>query len=467
MKLTPNLIYAIPGTSTWWNQTSSSEWQRAYDQGITPSIDSRTIKPGDFFVPLKGSKQDGHAFIKEALEKGASGCFIHFQQKEILQTLSPHLTKNKLFIIAHDPLEALYELARAWRALFKGQVVGITGSVGKTTTKEMVAHILQQEGVLFHATPGNENSLIGTSLHLLRLRAEHKVGVFEVGISHKGEMSKLAWMVQPTCAVITAISAAHGQHLGTLESIAREKLLLFSHLSAENIGIINGDTKFLKGTFYTHPVIRFGEKRHNHVRSLDLSYSKEGISFTLALHKEKTPVSLPSPHLPFVYNSLAAAAVCFFLKLPLEKVAQALGSFKEAKDRFEFRKAKKGPAIFISDCYNANPASMKAAIFTFDQLKSSGKKILVLGDMLELGEKEQYWHNYIGKIIQHTRIDEVIIIGERFKCLKKLLYKTPLTYSSVEELPSKLAPHLATDTLFLFKSSRAVGLKEVVEALSL
>jgi len=238
-----------------------------FPEDATFSIDSRTLKPGDIFVALPGANVDGHDFIDEALRKGAAGIFIAESKRSVLNSLQPGQLSEKLIVVVSDVLDALKKLAAAWRAQFDFPVVAITGSVGKTSTKQLICNILSANGSNFFTSKGTQNTAIGLALNMLCLRKEHQGSVFEVGISKRGEMAALVDMLKPTTALITCVGHSHMEGLGSLQDIALEKRDVFKGFKEDSIGIINGDQPILAGVGYAHPVIKFGSKTTNQIQA--------------------------------------------------------------------------------------------------------------------------------------------------------------------------------------------------------
>ena len=269
------------------------------------SIDSRTLEPGNIFVALQGTQCDGHDFLINAFEKGAAGCIIATDKQHLLDAIQ-HTIQDKLVLVVKDPMQALISLARAWRIQFDIPIVAITGSVGKTCTKEMLSQILMLDGRAYLASHANQNTVIGLSINLLRLRKEHSVGIFELGISKRGEMIKLVNILRPTTSVITNIGHQHMDGLGSLSDISLEKRDVFKYFTEDSIGIINGDQPILSHVAYKHPVIKFGSKTTNQIQARKMRVSGSHISFVLKIYKEKYSIVLKQPHEGMVFNALAA-----------------------------------------------------------------------------------------------------------------------------------------------------------------
>lgn len=430
------------------------------------NIDSRTIVPGEIFVALSGLKFNGHDFIDQALTQGAAGFIFESAKKdEILSKYSKDLV-NKSVLFVPNTLHTLIELARAWRLKFDIPVVGVTGSVGKTTTKEIIRNILKVAHMDALVSSGNQNTMIGASLNILKMRKHHKVSVFEMGISEIGNMKLLAELIRPTYAVITQIAHAHMQGLGGLDLISKEKREIFSLFSEKDIGIINGDQKELKEVSYNHPVICFGTKRTNQIQARKVVIDKNSISFNLLIYKDKYSVLLPTCSQARIMNVLAAVSVGYLLKIPNETIIKGIEQQVVVPGRFQILKTLSGADI-INDAYNANPDSTKASLSSFDLYETEKNKIVVLGDMLELGSDSVYWHRQVGRYLSKIKdLKQIVLIGKQVNYMKKSL---PLTvkhqiFENIEsayDTVKLLAEN--KNNIILFKASNSIGLNLLIE----
>lgn len=432
-------------------------------------VDSRVLKEGDIFVALEGSNHDGHDFVNQAIENGASGIIISRHKQEVANKIHPERLKNIGVALVPDTLEALTALAAAWRAQFQYPVVAITGSVGKTSTKETVCNILSMHEVDFVASLGNQNTVIGLAMNIFNMRAHHKVAVFELGISKRGEMAKLAAIANPTIAVITNIGHAHMEGLGSLQDIAIEKKDIFKYFTEKSIGIINGDQSVLSQAAYVHPVIKFGTKTINQVQARKIYVSNKRISFTLKLYKQKFSILLKQTHEGAIFNSLAAAAIGYLLNIPGDVIARGLAAPVLVAGRFETLALQNGNGVVINDCYNANPESMKAALQAFQQMDTKDQKIAVLGDMLELGVNSPFWHRQLGRFLRKVpSLSHVILVGSMVHWTKKTL-PFGLTADIVptwQEAVAKLEGKLNKESTVLVKGSFGVGLSNIVDTIA-
>lgn len=386
-------------------------------------VDSRVIEQGNIFVALAGEHHDGHDFVSDAFARGAQVCIVKKDRWDKLWPTIRQFLSERACIIVPDPLAALLAWATAWRAQFSYPVIGVTGSVGKTTTKEYIAHIFRAQGRSCLASQGNQNTLIGISLNILRMRSSHSCAVFEMGINRHGEMKDLVKLVRPTTGVITAIGHSHMEGLGSLADIAGEKRHIFDELQRDGIGFINGDQAILANIAYEHPVIKFGLRMVNQVQARQVNYRQQGIACVLKIYRERVPLVLPTENGARLYHALAAAAVTHYFGVPVPDIVTALQQSLEIPGRFQkrFFGARKQHMI-IDDSCNASPESMKAALASFERLEAQGKKIAILGDMLEMGINAPFWHRQLGRMLKKTSsLDHVILVGNHVQWTSTML----------------------------------------------
>lgn len=437
-----------------------------YPDDISFAVDSRAVKQGDIFVALAGAKVDGHDYLNNALSQGASGFLMAEAKKDLLQKLDQKVLQKKLVILVADPLHAFIKLACAWRDQFKYQVVGITGSVGKTSTKETLKAILTLNGTPFVASLSNQNTRVGIAMNIFQMRSHHKVAIFEMGISKRGEMAELAKIARPTTAIITNIGHAHMEGLGSLADIAAEKRAIFNYFTESSIGIINGDQTLLSSVGYAHPVIKFGYKTVNQVQARKIQAGSDAITFVLKLYREKYTITLPHPHEGAVMNCLAAGAVAYLLNIPNEVIVKGIQQPIKVAGRFEEKALAGNKGQMIHDCYNANPESMKAALLAFQKMQTKAQKIAILGDMLELGVNAPFWHRQLGRFLRKVpSLKHVILVGD----MVKWTYKTVPVGITVDLVPTwkeavdKLESQLAQESVVLIKGSRGMALDNLVQ----
>lgn len=440
---------------------------KEYPNDVRFSVDTRTLQAGDIFIALPGAQSDGALFIEDAFKKGAAGLLIAQHSKHILQKIDALVLEKKSIIIVNDPLDALVRLAIEWRAQFTYPVVAITGSVGKTSTKELLAQILTMNGTRFIASLGNQNTRIGISLNILRMRSEHEAAIFEVGINKRNEMAELSRILRPSCAIITSIGHCHMEGLGSLADIALEKRDVFKHFVEQNIGIINGDIPALAQVSYMHPVVKFGSKTTNQIQARKIRITNSSVTFVMKIYKEKHEVTILKPHAGAVFNALAATAAAHLLGVPHSVILKSIQQPLHVPGRFEPKSLKSYKGTIINDCYNANPESMKAALLAFQSMETSAQKIAVLGDMLELGINSPFWHRQLGRFLRKVpSLKRVILVGDLIKWTKKTapaglaVEVVPTWAEAVKALGSKIDE----ESVILVKGSNGVGLRNLVDA---
>lgn len=427
------------------------------------AVDSRVLSKKHIFFALEGAQVDGHSFISEALKKSA-GIVIAQSKEHLVVPLLSQLPSS--FVVAvPDPLHALIALATAWRSQFTYPVAAITGSVGKTSTKETVAHMLVCSGKNYLVSKGNLNTLIGVALTISLMDESYAGAVFEVGISKQGEMEKIVDMLQPTTGLITCVAHSHMEGLGTVGGIAAEKRALFKNFGPENIGIVYGDQPLLSTVSYHHPVIKFGMKTTNQVQARKLKEQEGKLTFLMKLYDKKHFVTLSKNHRGFVNNILGAATLAYQLGVADTAIVEAINTLPVCAQRFEICALKNRKGVLIDDCYNSSPESVKAALLALQSMHCSGIKIAVLGDMLELGANSSFWHRQIGRFLRKiTTVRHLILVGEHVKWIEKTapLGMTIEKARSWQDAVSKLSATLEDDAVVLVKGSRGMQLQNVV-----
>ncbi len=433
------------------------------------AIDSRQVNKGELFVAIKGSRADGHEFIGEAVAKGATALLISLEKEAVLKSLDPAALKKLSITLVPDTRDALIALATAWRAQFSIPVIGITGSIGKTSTKEMLANILRLHGMNLLASQGNQNTALGLSINILQMRPEHQVAIYEMGVSKRGEMARMAALVQPTTAIITAIGHSHMEGLGSLADIASEKREIFKYFKEDNIGIINGDLPILANISYNHPIVKFGCKTTNQVQARKIQSNNTHTHFILKLYKDRYKIILDTNHSGRVINALASSAAAYLLNIPAETIVKGVQVPLNITGRFEPTKLKAAKGILINDCYNASPESMKAALLAFEKLESKGQKIAVLGDMLELGVNSPFWHRQLGRFLRKVpSLNHVVLVGELVKWTKGTV-PVGITFEHVptwKEATDCLKKRLDREAVILVKGSNGMQLSRLVGELT-
>lgn len=364
------------------------------------SIDSRTIKEGELFIALRGRRFDGHNFLNEALKRG-NGAIVNFQPAGTI--------KGKTIIYVNDTLKALHEIARYMRLKRDIPVIGITGSNGKTTTKELIASILSTGYTVLKNT-GNLNNHIGLPLSLTRINDADEIVVLEMGASAPGEIKELCEISIPNYGVLTNISQAHLEGFKDIETIRRTKLEILDYIS---VAIVNADDPFMmegiRKSGFKGQIIKYGIKNSAEIRATDIRLREKGSIFNLHDGENKSIEVYPKISGMFnIYNLLAAASVGYLFNIDLLDVKNAVDSFTGVPMRLEFKQL--NGINVISDVYNANPASMDEAIKELVRIKR-GRIIAVLGDMLELGSYEEEAHRRLGRLMSGLPIDIFIAVG--------------------------------------------------------
>lgn len=429
-------------------------------KGVT--IDSRKVEPGNLFIPLKGEQADGHQYVERALQRGAVATFW---QKDV-----PNPPDHA--IIVNDPLLALQELARAYRKeLTSLEVIGITGSNGKTTTKDITAAILG-ETFKVQKTEGNLNNHIGLPLTILSLRESTEIAIVEMGMSGKGEISLLTKIARPDVAIVTNIGEAHMLDLGSREAIATAKLEIVEGLRPGGLFIYPGNEPLLvtQVSLMKHVRVRtFGETPENDMYVLNMAQEERGSTFTASAYS-KEPLFIPIPGKHNVMNTLAALLVARKFGIPFEHIKNGLKSVKLSTMRMEWRDGPKGSTI-LNDAYNASPTATRAVIQLIENMDPTREKIVVLGDMLELGKMEKQYHEQIGEEIDPNKIKYVFtygLLGEHIAegAKKNFPEERVFIFNNKEALASALEEKISGGEMVAVKASRGMRLEEVVEMLA-
>ncbi|MGE5177418.1 MAG: UDP-N-acetylmuramoyl-tripeptide--D-alanyl-D-alanine ligase [Hyphomicrobiales bacterium] len=427
------------------------------------AIDSRALEGGELFVPLPGTRADGHAFVPAALEAGALGSLVGRDYAWPAGTRPA----GKPLVRVDDPLRALQALGSHCRERSGVPAVGITGSNGKTTTKEMIAAVLGTARRV-HKNAGNLNNHIGVPLSLTRLRPEHDVIVMEMGMSAPGEIRELAAMVRPSVGVLTIVAAAHLLQLGSLDAIADAKCELADAIPADGLLVVNGDDPYLVPRARTRPARKrfFALDRADaDLRPADVRVTAEGgTRFTLP---DGTGVALALLGRHNVRNALAAILVGDEFGIPRARAAAALGALRPTKHRLELLDAR-GIAV-LDDAYNANPASMKAALELLDAIETRGERRAVLGDMLELGPSSAAFHEEVGRAVPKTAwlyaAGEFAAAIERGARAAGVPAARARRFADVPAMAAAVVADARPGDLVLVKASRGMRLEQVVDAL--
>lgn len=413
-------------------------------------IDSRNVTPGALYVPIIGEVHDGHAFIDGARKNGA------------LCVLTDRPLSEEPYILVPNTLEALQLLAAHYRCRFDIPVIGVTGSVGKTSTKEMLYTVLSGRYRAFK-TPGNLNNQTGVPLTLFHLSGEHELAIIEMGTNHPGEIRRLSAMAQPTVCVLTNVGVAHIEFFGTRENIFRGKAEMLEHMRQGAAVVVNGDDDML---VRLPDAVRFGFQEQNDVRAEDVEdRGLSGSAFTVCCGGERLRMHVPAPGRHMIYNALSAIAVGLTLGMPLEELKRGVESFEPTAGRMQVRRSPR--FTVLDDTYNANPTSVMAAIDVLE--KTPGRHVCVLGDMLELGAQAEEFHEVIGMYAAMHGVELIVCVGpnseQAFLGAHALAPQRARYFESQETLRSILPMLLRDGDTILVKGSRGMHLEQTVELL--
>ncbi len=431
---------------------------------VDVSSDTRSIQKGELFVPLHGINFNGHTYITLAAECGAAATLVEEGWLE-----GHHLPASLPGIVVKDTLRALGDLAALHRSRFDIPVVGVTGSNGKTSTKEMLASILMGKGTVLK-TSGNLNNLIGLPKMLLKLSSEHRWGVLEMGMSEPGEIDRLAEIAAPVVGVITNVFPAHLESMGSMEAVARAKGELFMRLKSGGWAIYNADDPLVSALPVAEGVKRlsFGLHGAEVMASRIVNAGHEGQRFVLHLPGVEAPVQLKAFGRHNIQNALAAAAAAWALGASMEEICNGLEMFTPVDRRFSLEEL--GSVTLIDDSYNANPGSMAAGLVTLSELKGEGRAIAVLGDMLELGSGSIDAHRGVGRLAA-TCVCRLYLLGRFAETVKTGALEGGMSEESIvvaeshEHLLADLRGNLVDGDCVLVKGSRGMRMEVVAEGI--
>jgi len=411
---------------------SGGEWSVTSEAPISGiSHDTRTLKAGDVYIAIKGENHDGHDFIGQAVEKGAAGLIVEREFPAFAKAAAGRPNSKVPQLVVPDSMAALWQMAAGTRSTWTGTVVGITGSVGKTTVKEMLASVLAQKGTVAK-TPGNWNNDIGLPLSMLAADRAADFFVFELGMNHPGEIDRLAGLLKPEWALITNIGKAHAEFFSGLDGIAKEKGAILNH--ALNALLDAGSEWFNR---------------------LQAGFQGRVITLTAELF------SAPQPGAHMLQNARFAATLGLEVGLSPAEIQKGLDTFEPPAMRWE--ETEKNGIVFINDAYNANPLSMRAAISTFAELSCEGRKFVVLGGMRELGAESEAEHRALGGFVDTLKFDGVVTVG---KLGAQIVCKgnTGVEKSTVVRI---LREQLRSGDRVLFKASRGEKLETILDEIEL
>lgn len=427
--------------------------------------DSRNLQKGDFFVPICGENFDGHTFISNALKAGAVG-YLTSQENNINEN------EGNIVIKVKDTLNAFQKIAEAHRAKFDIPVIAVTGSAGKTSTKDMIFEVLSKKYKVLK-TEGNLNNHIGLPMTLLKLNNEHQAAVVEMGMSGLGEISVLSKIAKPRVAIITNIGLAHIGNLGSRQNILKAKMEIMDGMDSDSLIILNGDDALLYGlkNLLNHKTIFYGFQEGMDVQGCNTKVSEDMCTtFDVKVCNKEYSVLVPVPGIHNILNALAAITVGLRFKVPIEDIISGIKNFKAGKMRMNVVDLDKGIKV-INDAYNANPNSMEEALKVIKDFPGP-RKIAVLGDMLELGEWTRQAHLDIGKSIVTNGINYLVTYGENSKYIAEgaanmgMSQKKIITCGTIEEVNENLKNIIRENDTILVKGSRGMKMEKIVDFLS-
>lgn len=440
-------MITLKDAASWCNGKVAPEFEALTFTGV--QFDSRTIERGELFVALTGER-NGHSYIPVALEKGAAAVLASEEQEPSVPA-----------VYVEDTLSAMQQIAGGYRESLPCQVIGITGSVGKTTTKEMVSAVLEQS-FLTQKTPKNFNNHIGLPVTLLSLREDCQKAVIEMGMNHKGEISLLTSLAQPDIAMITNVGTMHIEYLGSRQGILEAKLEILEGLRPGGKILFCGDNDLLAQVAEEYGAITYGLGEHNQVRATELSMREEGCSFMVEAFGQRFPVELPVVGEHNVLNALGAAAVGLLCGMEWPAVCRGLAAFTNT-DMRQNTYSREGLYI-IEDCYNAGPESTRAALSVL--AKRTGRRIAVLGGMLELGDYAPAAHYEVG--VEAAKTADLLFaygpLGEEMvRGAESLSYRAH--FETHEDLVAQLKKELRPGDSLLIKGSRGMHMEKVLQLL--
>lgn len=423
------------------------------------AIDSRKLQSGDLFVAIKGENFDGHDYAETAVKNGAAIVLSH-------QKLSDKIP----YLLVENTLTALHQLAKLYKNKFKIPFVAITGSSGKTTTKDMIASILSEKYNVLK-TDGNFNNAIGLPLTLFKIDKNHEICVLEMGMNSLGEIEVLADIVRPDVGVITNVGTAHIEKLTNRESILKAKTELFTYFDSGNTAVINGDNDMLQKLHEKpYKIIRYGLENQNDYSAINIiEKGEDGINFDVVYQGKTENYHVPMPGIHNVYNALSAISIGLMYGLTKSEIDEGLRKFKPSKMRMEVFKGIMNTKI-INDAYNANPDSMQAAINVLASMETTGRKVCILGDMFELGEFAKEGHHMVGKYAVENKINVILAVGKMANEIIKgasMVGANQMLYSfeSISEVIDNLKDIIKDNDIILIKGSRGMYMENIVESL--
>ncbi len=438
-----------------------------FSSGI--SIDTRTLQKEDIYFAIRGKNLDGHNFLHQAKNSGASGFVVDQKFYETIFRKNPD-SLNQFFnvLVVPDTTKALQKMAFNLRRAFKGPVIGITGSSGKTTTKEIVKILLQSQWNVL-ATQGNQNNYIGLPLNLLKLTSDHEALIAELGASYPGEIGELCGILMPDWGIITNVYPCHLEGFGSLDNIYKTKIQLAENvLNNGGTIVVNGDDSklmTLAGNYNKGSRVTFGVNPKCDFAVTSMKADIEGSEFVL---NDRHLFRISTQGKFNMMNAAGAVALAASMGVRINKISELLRDFIFPNSRFHMFSTQQGIRI-IDDAYNSNPTSLRLAVESFEEIKTEGRKVLVCADMLELGEKKKEFHFNLGEAIAKKSIDAIVAIGPLMKEFLRGVRSVPehgsITYGFDNNVEAKifLKEFLKSGDLVLFKGSRSMKLEEIIQ----
>ena len=419
------------------------------------ATDSRETMYNGLFVAIKGEKTDGHKYIRNAVENGAVSVFISDELDEYLD--------NVVYIKVKDTIKALQDLATWYRLKFNIPVIAITGSVGKTTTKDMIATVLAKKYKVLK-TQGNFNSDIGAPLTILGLNREHEIAVIEMGMDRVGQIDTISSVVRPNIAVITNIGVAHIEYLGSRENILKAKCEVFNNLNIEGTAILNADDDMLIKVENDFNKIWYSRNTNSDIQAKEVfvDYKEGTVVAKIAIQNEEYNLEIPGLSEHLVYAAMSAIAVGMKCNMNIEEILEGIKNYKATKMRMDIYKLDSN-SLLIDDTYNANPDSMKSLINTVSKANVSNK-IMILGDMFELGENSLKLHMDVLEYALESNIDKIVVTGENMnKAAKRIDDNRIIAFDNKEEIIQNIAEILCRNSIIAIKASRGMKFENITE----
>lgn len=422
-------------------------------------FDTRMITPGSMFIALTGGARDGHLFLEKAKEQGAIAALISNPDYAKLSS------SDIAYVLVPDTQQGFAQIAQYYRKKLTIPMIAVTGSNGKTTTKDMISHVLSYKKKVFK-TYKNYNNHLGVPLSLLQIKPDDEMAVLEMGMNHAGEIDYLANIVKPDVSVIINVTDAHIEHLGSRENIAKAKAELLPHTSPAGFAILNGDNPYVREVSSMYPGKTYFYRLHDEadIYATDIRTNDRGTSFSVHYQGQSIDCSIPMFGVHNVSNALPAIFIALQYGYSLKDIKNALVTLSISPMRFELVRDV-GNCIIINDAYNASPTSMKSSIETFGGILPQYKKVLILGDMFELGDKSEAYHKEIGRFIdaQEQEFEFLATVGTASKNISDEAGIPSRHFTDKKEAALFLTNYANPEHALLFKASRGMKLEELIQ----